>query len=193
MNGWAGWPRGTGAIPWRRASSHVIRLLPLSSVTVVVPPSGACLRWRLRCAVLRSCCGRPAGEHQRCGAAIGENPLESESLAPVEGHRSSATPDHGSPSWLEALLVEQPSLKAASVGRTALSQDGRRRTYGLTQQPHRRLASLELQPAVKLKAGCLAGTAYVSGVERQSRPILLEMAATVVPASKRPRIACKTK
>ena len=29
------------------------------------------------------------------------------------------------------------------------------------QQPHRRLAPLELQASVKLKAGCLAGTVYV--------------------------------
>ncbi|WP_328794055.1 CPBP family intramembrane glutamic endopeptidase [Maritimibacter harenae] len=39
---------------------------------------------------------------------------------------------HGSSSWLEALLIEQPSLKAVSVGRTTPSQASQRRTYGLT-------------------------------------------------------------
>ena len=40
--------------------------------------------------------------------------------------------DHGSSSWLEARSSEQPSLKAAGVGRTTPSHASRRRTYDLT-------------------------------------------------------------
>jgi len=40
--------------------------------------------------------------------------------------------DHGSSFWLEARLSEQPSLKAANVGRTTLSRGSPRRTYGPT-------------------------------------------------------------
>ena len=54
-------------------------------------------------------------------------------LRHVHSDEKVATLDHGSPSWLEALLVEQPSLKAASVGRTAPALASRRRTYGLTK------------------------------------------------------------
>jgi hypothetical protein len=39
---------------------------------------------------------------------------------------------HGSSSWLEALLIEQPTLKAVSIGRTTPSQASQRRTYDLT-------------------------------------------------------------
>ena len=53
-------------------------------------------------------------------------------LRNVHANENFATVHHGSPSWLEVLLLEQPSLKAASVGRTALPQAGRRRTYSLT-------------------------------------------------------------
>ena len=53
-------------------------------------------------------------------------------LRHVHSDENFATVHHGSPSWLEALLAEQPSLNAASVGRTAPSQASRRRTYGLT-------------------------------------------------------------
>ena len=55
-----------------------------------------------------------------------------EILRHVHSNEKFATLNHGSPSWLEALLIKQPSLKAASVGRTAPPKDSRRRTYGLT-------------------------------------------------------------
>ena len=55
-------------------------------------------------------------------------------LRNVHSDENFSTVEHGSPSWLEALLPEQPSLKAAGAGRTVLPQASPRTTYGLTNE-----------------------------------------------------------
>ena len=55
----------------------------------------------------------------------------------VHSDENLAIVDHGSPSWLEALLTEQPSLRSASVGRTAPAPAGPEGHTVLPDAPHR--------------------------------------------------------